>query len=519
MPFMVLEHVPGVSLDRLISDKGLPDVLTAVQIFIQVADALGHGHKEGIFHRDIKASNVLVMSDGEGNCKVQIIDFGVAAMIGDGRQTHSFQGRTLVGTPKYMPPDQVSGVYDARSEIYSFGCLMYELLTGRTPFDSDDMLELLTKHANEPVPSFDEVCDHSQTLPAELEALVMKCLEKNPAERFQDMAGLRSELEAIERQLQSQQALQKAQESLSLFVDETVEESSPIIRRKSKSPFLVTAAVMVIVVIGTLLMFVNRSVAEKSSTLPKLAKRDAKQAVENAFGHYEEQQWFATATGVYQARPEVFGQITDESCRQLADKNVTSIVIPYSSALTGSGLEVLGEKPLTLIEITSPAITDEGLKVFSQFRTLTQLKLSLVPHLTSEALLRFVDLPRLQEVALCNCRVPADTVAILARIRTLKMVRLIRVKGTSKQDLELLATMPNLEALVIEGPNMKDVIPIMAKCRRLKVVAASAPDLTDDLVKPLVSTHIQILNLSTSSITGKGLLKLADMKNLKSLWI
>ncbi len=518
-PFMVLEHVPGISLDQLLKSKGTPDSITAVRIFLQIADALGHGHNDGIYHRDIKASNVLLTSDSEGDCKVQIIDFGVAAMIGGGKQSRDLQGRTLVGTPKYMPPDQVTGVYDARSEIYSLGCLMYELLTGQAPFDSEDFLELLRQHSSDPVRPFSEVCTTAEIPPPELEAIVMKCLEKDPANRFQDMPSLTKELKLVERQLQNQLLEHPHHEDQvlpSLFGDIPVVVSTP--EKNANRAVVPYVAGAVILVMCTLLVFVNRSVADKSSPLPQLAKRDWKDAVTEGFDDYEQQKWFAVLPGIYQARHEVHEEIADEDFRQLQNKHVTGIIVPYSASCTGTGFELLRDQPLSLIQVTCPSISNEGMNCMLEFRTLRKLTFSMVPNLTSATLRRFTELPLLEEVTLSNEKVPTDTLAILSGSKRLKAVNIYKTEGISKQDLEFLMKMPSLESLGITGVKMQDVIPIAAKCH-LSALSVPSPDMTDELLKPLLSTRIQYLNLSGSQISGQGLMMLTKMKSLKTIWL
>ncbi len=198
-PYMVLEHINGISLERLMKERGLPSAAESLSVFIQVADALAHAHSAGVFHRDLKCSNVLISKFEVGNPIVHLIDFGVSLMHEGGKQSTDIQGKTLVGTPRYMSPDQILGnAFDARSEIYSFGCLMYETMTGEPPYSSGDTLSLLTQHTNEPVPDFSNVRRDMTELPANLKEIVIRCLAKDPAERFQDMASLKSELEKLQ---------------------------------------------------------------------------------------------------------------------------------------------------------------------------------------------------------------------------------------------------------------------------------------------------------------------------------
>ncbi len=208
-PYMVLEYFAGFGLDRYLRQHGPPDLPLAIRFFIELADALAHGHAVNVFHRDIKCSNVLVVKDNSGNPTVKLIDFGIAAMISNQAST-MVQGRTLVGTPKYMSPDQALGmIFDARSELYSLGCLMYEVLTGRVPFDGEDVLNLISMHSAAPVPAMSDMA-MGNVPPIELENVVRKCLEKNPDDRYQSMEELKRALAVV------QQDIEKADASMDL---------------------------------------------------------------------------------------------------------------------------------------------------------------------------------------------------------------------------------------------------------------------------------------------------------------
>jgi serine/threonine protein kinase len=192
-PYMVLESVEGVALSRVIMERGPLDESAAVSIAIRLAAALEHAHAVGIFHRDVSASNVLIHEKAPGEWDVHVIDFGIAFL--ESAQTNLVdQGKTLVGTPRYMSPDQFLGRrFDARSEVYSVGCLLYEMVSGVVPFFNRDPLALLQMHAYDPVVPISEVRkDHNVSV--FLEQVIFKCLEKEPEKRFQNMQDLRAAL-------------------------------------------------------------------------------------------------------------------------------------------------------------------------------------------------------------------------------------------------------------------------------------------------------------------------------------
>jgi TPR repeat protein/predicted Ser/Thr protein kinase len=194
-PYMVMEYFNGIPLDQWIEEHGLFQPLQTVHIFERIASALSKAHQLGIFHRDLKPSNILIAVDSAEMIDLKLIDFGVAIVEQETHPSPTAQGRTLAGTPTYMPPDIVLGrSFDQRSEIYSLGCVLYECLAGRPPFIADSALELMKMHADAPVPTFLEI---KKTVKPELEKVVLKCLEKNPEDRYSSMDELACALNSI----------------------------------------------------------------------------------------------------------------------------------------------------------------------------------------------------------------------------------------------------------------------------------------------------------------------------------
>jgi serine/threonine protein kinase len=178
-PFLVMELVDGASLEDMIADRGALDPRAAASIGRQVAAALAAAHRKGIIHRDIKPSNILVGSDGT----VKVVDFGISRLADDARRPRLTRVG-VVGTPEYISPEQVqSKPADHRSDLYSLGVVLYEMLVGRPPFESNDVAGLLYAHVNTPPKPPSE---RRGGIPANLEQLVMRLLEKAPERRCQD---------------------------------------------------------------------------------------------------------------------------------------------------------------------------------------------------------------------------------------------------------------------------------------------------------------------------------------------
>ena len=191
--YYVMPFIEGESLrDRLNREQQLP-LHDALQITREAADALDYAHQQGIVHRDIKQENILLLGG-----HALVADFGIARAVSSAGGEKLTQTGMAVGTPHYMSPEQALGSehVDARSDIYSLGCVLYELLIGQPPFTGPNSMAIMARHSMESVPSLQVV---RQSIPDEVEDIVMQALEKTPADRFQTMrefAGVLGEAEA-----------------------------------------------------------------------------------------------------------------------------------------------------------------------------------------------------------------------------------------------------------------------------------------------------------------------------------
>ena len=181
VPFITMEYVRGENLKRLIRKVGHLAPGQAIPFACQICAGLDEAHRRGIVHRDLKPQNVMIDEDGQA----KILDFGLARL-----QTGAAPDRPLSrsGTPAYISPEQIRGLaVDARSDLYSLGVMLYEMLTGRTPYQADTVQELLDMHLREP-PKDPRVV--SPGISQELSKAVLRCLEKDPADRYQNAAEL-----------------------------------------------------------------------------------------------------------------------------------------------------------------------------------------------------------------------------------------------------------------------------------------------------------------------------------------
>ncbi len=189
-PYIVFEYVEGENLKQLVTREGALPVGTVIDLGIQIAQALEAAHERGVVHRDIKPQNVLLAEEG----RVKVTDFGIARSRGTEGLTLT---GTIMGTSDYIAPEQAKGEPAGEaSDIYSLGVVLYELLTGRVPYEAESPVAVAMRHVHDPIPSVRSV---RPEVPPRLDAAVRRALAKEPRDRFASMSDLVAELEACRR--------------------------------------------------------------------------------------------------------------------------------------------------------------------------------------------------------------------------------------------------------------------------------------------------------------------------------
>ncbi|HSR98646.1 MAG TPA: serine/threonine-protein kinase, partial [Kofleriaceae bacterium] len=183
--FIVMELLDGETLDARIKRIGALPVVPALRLCRQIASAIGAAHERGIIHRDLKPENIFVVRDPEvtGGERTKVLDFGIAKLAGNIGRQHRTNTAVVMGTPRYMSPEQCRGggtPVDQRSDIYSLGCVLYTLVVGHPPFDTMATGVLIMQHMSDPPP---RPSSSAPNVPAELDELLLRCLAKEPAHR------------------------------------------------------------------------------------------------------------------------------------------------------------------------------------------------------------------------------------------------------------------------------------------------------------------------------------------------
>lgn len=210
IPFLVMDYVQGTSLGEMLLKEKTLSKHQSIEIMTGLCAGLEHAHERGVIHRDIKPANIILTRDKAGAGVVKIVDFGIAKLIREDESGPNLtQTGEVFGTPKYMSPEQCLGSkVDQRADIYALGCIFYEMLAGQPPFCDESAIKILFAHVNDEAPSLSDRCGK------EIQAILRRCLEKDPSKRYQKVSELLTDLQAAKdgrslvhaRQKQSEKA-------------------------------------------------------------------------------------------------------------------------------------------------------------------------------------------------------------------------------------------------------------------------------------------------------------------------
>lgn len=254
--YFVMEFLDGKSLTSVIEEQRPISPARVVHIAKQLCEALGAAHDQSIVHRDLKPDNIYLIKRGQDRDFVKVLDFGIAKV--GGASSKLTKAGQVFGTPHYMSPEQCAGTnVDQRTDIYAIGVILYEMASGRVPFDADNLMGILTKHMYEaPIPPRE--LSSPVDVPPELEAVIMKCLAKSADVRYQSMSDMRTDIERIEAGI-TPQAVYDGERLSMVRADATGRMSvlggEPPAAAPSRTPLFIGLGLVVMALVGGGLAF------------------------------------------------------------------------------------------------------------------------------------------------------------------------------------------------------------------------------------------------------------------------
>jgi serine/threonine protein kinase/Leucine-rich repeat (LRR) protein len=533
-PYMVMEYVEGSNLGELIREKGSLTVEESMHRFIQLCDALQHAHAAGVLHRDLKPGNVMLSEKDGSFADARLVDFGIAKLMakeGEEAEKLTMTGQ-LFGSPPYMSPEQCRGfALDARTDIYSMGCVIFESLTGRAPLRGESILETIMKQVNEVAPSMKEVCPEKDFSPA-LEAIVAKALAKDPADRFQTMHELMLAL----MQSETQYGLKNL----------TVTSTAPVKELKKNYSVPISLLLTVICFVG--LMFAGKhywnDYVEKKKVADLKASVKTRRKIFGQIPHNERtdetlQNLFQTDIGIDSLNLNG-SKVTDASAIYIAkQKSLKALNLGQTKIGDGTLKAITELRQLEWLDLGGTAVTDEGLANLKSFNTLRHLSLdktritdkglkhilkmsqlrnldlSYIPDITSEGVKKLAAL-KLVRLNLCGYSLK-DSLKTVSQMETLKQLDIGR-SSLSDRTIDQLKDMTNLVALSINGTEVtSDGFKYLSGLKNLQRLNASRLKINDDSVVHIMNLPIFVLDYSVTQITDKGCVALSKMPHLANL--
>lgn len=497
-PYMVLEYCPGVTLAEFLQQEGPQPLELCIDIMIQILYALDHAHSRQppVYHRDLKPANVLLTRDEAGHFSIKLIDFGIATNSG------SQSGGSIAGTLPYMSPDQARGLmFDQRSEIYSAGCVFFELLTGRPPYSGDDPVSILADKIQVNKDFADELQKHilDSNRATELDAILKRCLSPDLDKRFQSTrefivhlsSFLNPEKEAVRTGLESSKR-SDAVAFISLLFG------------------LAALAGFAYVWTGAPFFQSDDSVTQNSFTRPEVEQE----------GNYITGKIFSQTAdfGVFRDLSEGTVQAAklsdNNSLNKIKDRRDIQHLILNHSMVDGKGLKYLTEMPLVSLHLDGLPIVDSDIKTLASIKTLRCLNLG-------RSNITGVGLDSLKSLVFLKVsRTDLNDEGLQAILRMKKLESLtLSASQCSTSGIKRFFEQMHLKKLTIFGNDIKpEQLTSLRRSRTLEQLEFDGRNVSAKDIQALYKFPVKRLTFTfTSSIAGSAFRHPRSQEALKSL--
>ncbi|MEZ4490853.1 MAG: serine/threonine-protein kinase [Cyanobacteriota/Melainabacteria group bacterium] len=526
--FLIMEFVEGHDLDSILDEQGHLTIQLALSIAEKISLGMIHAHSKQIAHRDLKASNIIVCDLENPESGITVVDFGLAKKQAQDDTVVTQVGAELTttsgviqGSPLYMSPEQARGQEaDERSDIYSLGCIIFKMLTGRTPFEAEDLLTLLRMQAEEPPPGLSEI-DEERQFPEELETMVAKMLEKDPADRHQSMTEVMENLSAVKL---SRPPAEHREDP----------ETKSVSGRKSK--VLALLSLFLLGMAGTYLYFnpiesqkkleqkpvqiqqqgpsEEQLLTEKLDKMARLCQRTVNPYRDE--GYHE--MWYKMLNNRPMQREDfetlsLFLNKIAEKKQENNDMNIDHTRLMLQEIpLKGADLEILLASDIRALDLSRCTLDDTVFDVLPKFPDLKVLLLE-GTGITNDQLKSLWTLQELDQLNLNNCfEISAPGFEGVEKSPKLRFIWLCKTIDKKKKKK------------VEEPPNEKigyEVMKKLARCRPLEKIHADKTATDDSSIEVLFSNAVKDKNyyreltlIDCKKITGKTMQLLAE-KNPK----
>ena len=515
-PYMVMEYAPGETLAELLNRRGYLPLAEALPIFVQILSGIQHAHSQGILHRDLKPSNV-VLVEGAGGLRAKILDFGIAKVM-DGElklEKGLTQTGEVFGSPPYMSPEQALGApVDRRTDIYSLGCMMYEVLTGAPPIMGQSLIETMYKQIHETPLSLKEG-SLGKDFPLQLEDIIAKTLAKDADGRFSTAEQLQQALINIGGKdfIDSQRA--------------TVCTAQP----KSSSYVRMSFFVVSIVLLASFWALCPRG---ESGVGRRPAASSQSSAVDTSGAGKVDDQG-GLLDGFPDSIDEVAEQAIERSPRlrsfsfsrsRLSNRGlaafrqrdyVTELHLDWTR-VDDDGLKNIAHLPLTDLDLDHTNISDIGVRKIATIVSLRELHLA-CSKMTDSGLATLTNLSQLSDLFIpFNFGLTSKSWNTLSKMKSLSVIDLTGNHRMGEEGLTQIKSLPLLSRLFLRCLPITDKsADVLSRCTRLTSLDVSETAVGDDFVARLNCPRIKYLYLNHVQITDAALRKLNKFQQLDTL--
>lgn len=535
LTYMVMEYLPGDNLQSAVKNKSKLPMQEAVPIFIQICDGLGYAHKSGIIHRDLKPSNIVLMKDGKDRKNppvAKILDFGIASIESDQRLTTT---GAVVGSPAYMSPEQIEiSEITAQSDIYSFGCLMHETLSGHPPFEGASLLDTLQMHK---IAQPERLSD--ENIHPDLADLVLDCLQKEPAQRPANTEEVKQRLEkildAIRFKPQTDSALLNPADAVVLGA-----KKQNFLSRFSNRTALVLSSV---ILLGTVI-YLSYAGARYLQTVPvspqlKEDPNHTQSTREADAPFYEGDDRFSMIKLDSNSYRAVGAFIKDEDIKDLDKTHVKKLRLEGKD-LTGSGLKYLKGAPIQHFELCGENLVDSELKYLVDLPNLTSLciesnslgdealkevakcksirfLLLMDKKITNKGIAYLEPLKNLNTLKIQTAQIDNDVAVEINKLKRLRQLNLDKCGKLDKNFGAGLANLSQLREMSIDSGCSAEAIRALKKMPLIQLGLQGCKLDRDALEELVTMTHLEALSLSSIKCKASDYAVLAKLPKLSML--
>lgn len=516
--FLAMDYVEGEDLGSRIKREKTIRLSQAVPLLKQVCQGMRHSHDNGVLHRDIKPSNVLLLKDKKGD-QVKLVDFGIAK-IEDSKQQNLTGNGAALGSPPYMSPEHIRGKDASKaSDIYSFGCMMFEMLTGKPPFLGDTAAQTMILHTKEPAPTLYETS--SIEFPEKIEEIVEKCLRKNAEERYQDFDQI---INAFTEYEEAGELSSSEQDSGEQDSRDSAASNSNKLKLSKRKIISVTVLACLLTFAAALFFFNNQFGNEKAENNEVQSSEDrldpGESTIKSGIDSLADTKPYLfrkakNAPGHY----TIMGNVGpgENNLSFLKDRKDIVLLIFRMDNLKGDILAPVSELPLERLRLMESEIDAESLEHISKIESLKQLEILQCYGFKNEDLKCLAALKNLDDLALERSILDNKGLEHILELKSLKSLNLSDNQALDYKCIEDLKRLPKLDRLLLVNDKIKEAD--FAKLKELKKLR----NLELSFLPPNFFSVLSKMNLNTMIIkdnpyiTDEEALQLTRLNSLKHI--